>query len=206
MKTLSTLALCLLPSLSAAKTLTIGIDVSGSNPLLSHENFAYEASEYAASAIRQLKPNDVVRITTLGARENAANVLMTKIVINRKLRTEKVAAMVAAYIRGLPTKEDVSQSSTNLIAWLQFTSGFDCATSGQILVITDGLESSKEVSAEKLLAGKQGLPKAEVDLKGCALTFFGLGAAWPESSVKFVRKEWTRWSEEAGATFTAEIR
>lgn len=206
MKSLSALTLCLLPALSAAKTLTIGIDVSGSNPLLSRENFAYEASEYAAAEIRKLKPGDVARITTLGARDNAANILITNLPISRKLRPEKAASMVAGYIRALPTQQDVSQSSTNLIAWLEFTSGFDCAAGGQILVITDGLESSSEVSAEKLLAGKQGLPSPAVDLKGCGLTFYGLGAGWPASSVKFVRKEWTRWAGEAGADFIAEVR
>lgn len=206
MKTLSALALCMVPAMSFGKTLTIGIDVSGSNPLLMHENFAYEASQYVSTEILKLKPKDVVRVSTFGARENAANVLSTTLVISRKLRPEKAAAMVAAYIRALPKQAEVSQSSTNLLAWLEFTTGFECADGGQILVVTDGLESSSYVSGEKFLTGKQGLPDADVDLKGCALTFYGLGAGWQPQSVKYVRKEWTRWSEQAGATFTALVR
>ena len=205
MKPLLTAMLCALPLTSIGATLTIGIDLSGSNPLLLHENFAYGASQYAASEILKLKPKDVVRIKTFGARNNAANVLSTTIIVSRKMRTKKIAKIVARYIQSIPKQADISQSSTNLIAWLEFTSGFNCADQGRVLVITDGLESSSYVDGKKFLTGKQGLPKPDVDLKGCALTFYGLGAGWRPRSVKFVRKEWTHWSEKAGARFTAII-
>jgi len=38
-----------------AKVLTIGIDLSGSNPLLSHENFSYSVARYAGDEIKHLK-------------------------------------------------------------------------------------------------------------------------------------------------------
>lgn len=205
MKTFLASTLIAMPMVASSATLTIGIDLSGSNPLLMHENFAYQASQYVANEILKLKPNDVVRIKSFGARDNAANVLTSTIVVSRKMRPEKIAKMTERYILSLPAQAQAAQSSTNLIAWLEFTSGFDCKNAGQILMVTDGLESSSIVSGEKFLAGKQGLPKPDVDLKGCALTFYGLGTGWQPHSVKYVRKEWTRWSEQAGASFTAII-
>lgn len=205
MKSLLTTALCTMPLSALATSLTIGIDLSGSNPLLMHENFAYKASQYTASEILKLKPKDTVQIKTFGARDNAANVLSTNLVISRKMKPKKAADLIAKYIITLPNQVDISQTSTNLIAWLEFTSGFNCSDNGKILVITDGLESSSYVSGKQFLAGKKGLPKPDVNLKGCSLTFYGLGADWQPQPVKFVRNEWNSWSTKAGADFTAII-
>ncbi len=197
--------LCLIAMSAQAKTITIGIDLSASNPLLSHQNFAYMASGYVTDALSTLKNGDIVRIKTLGARADSANLLNSRFKISRRLKPNKVAAMIAQYLQSLPAQQDRAQSNTNLIAWLEFTSDFNCAENSAILVITDGLESSSYVSGSALLEGKQGLPEADVDLKGCALTFYGLGAGWPAPSVKIIRNEWRQWSEKAGASFTAII-
>jgi hypothetical protein len=206
MKTL--LHIIILLSLSAtaaqAKTLSLGVDVSGSNPLLFDEHFAYTASQYVSAQILPLKNGDVVRIKTFGGRANSVNMLTTEYVISRRLKAKKVAAIVAQYVQSLPNQKMLSQSSTNLIAWLEFTNGFHCTKGGQILAITDGLETA-DVDGQAFLDGKQGLPEADVDLKGCALTFYGLGAGWPGPSVKFVRNEWRKWAKQAGASFTAII-
>jgi len=45
-KTIALASALLVSPAAQAKTLTIGIDLSGSNPLLAHENFAYQASHY----------------------------------------------------------------------------------------------------------------------------------------------------------------
>jgi hypothetical protein len=113
--------------------------------------------------------------------------------------------LLSQYIRSLPDQSDASQSSTNLIAYLEFTSGFDCAHGGQVIVITDGLESSNLVSGAALIEGKAGLPKPQVDLQGCQMTFYGLGAGWPPQATRYVRGEWTAWFEQAGANFSAII-
>lgn len=188
-----------------AKTITIGIDLSGSNPLLSHKNFATMASQYVTVELSTLKNGDIVRVQTLGARADALNLLNHSFKISRRIKPKKVANIIAQYLQSLPAQKDLSQSSTNLIAWLEFTSGFNCADNSHILVMTDGLESSSYVDGLSLLEGKKGLPEADVDLKGCALTFYGLGAGWPAQSVKFIRNEWRQWSEKAGASFTAII-
>lgn len=204
-KILTILLLASTASTAQAKTLTIGIDLSASNPLLSHKNFAHVASQHVSSEINKLKDGDVVHVKTFGSRKDALNLLNPTFEISRRLKPSKVAGIVAQYIRSLPEQKEASQSSTNLIAWLEFTSEFNCAQNSQILVITDGLESSSYVDGNQLLQGKKSLPKAEVNLKGCALTFYGLGAGWMPQQVKIVRKEWERWSEQAGAAFTAII-
>ena len=54
-KIFTTLLLVFAASTAQAKTLTIGIDLSASNPLLSHKNFAHIASQYVTSEITKLK-------------------------------------------------------------------------------------------------------------------------------------------------------
>lgn len=204
-KTLATALACLMTGSLSAKTLTLGIDLSGSNPLLSHANFAHGAAAHVQATIRALKPGDVVRIKTFGARDSALNLLQHRVTISRRNRAAKIAAQVGQFVRTLPEQTETGQSSTNLIAWLEFTEGFACKADSEILVITDGLESSTYVDAKDLLSGKKALPAPDVDLKGCALTFYGLGTGWKPQDVKRVRKAWRAWSDEAGATFTAII-
>ena len=163
-------------SQTGAETLSIGIDKSGSNPLLTNENFAYSAAQYVSSEILKLQPNDVVNIKTFGARDEAANIITSSFTISRRVSPQKVADLVTQYIRTLPTNNDSAQNSTNLIAYLEFTSGLDCANDGKVVVITDGLESSSLVSGAAMLEGQAELPEPQVDLNGCEVTFYGLGA------------------------------
>ncbi len=207
MKTLTILLLLAGLSISAhATTLTIAVDLSGSNPLLSHQNFAYAAAQYLSDQITALKSGDTVRLQTFGSRNDALNLIDHRFTLSRRLRSDAVAGAIAQFVRALPEREDAAQSSTNLIAWLEFTSGFDCANQGQIIVLTDGLEASNYVDPMALMEGSAGLPEADVDLNGCALTFYGLGAGFPGPAVKNIRNAWRVWSEQAGAAFAAEIR
>jgi len=133
------------------------------------------------------------------------NLINQRLTISRKNRADKIAQTVAQYIRTLPKQKEVEQSSTNLVSWLEFSDGFACKQSSQILVITDGIESSSYVNGQDLVKGKKGLPTADVDLSGCSLTFYGLGAGWPPKNVKAIRKAWRKWAGEAGVTFKAII-
>jgi len=188
-----------------AKTLTIGIDLSGSNPLLTHENFAVIAGQYVADQITLLDDGDTVRIMSFGARSEAENVLSKQVKISRKNRTRKVAKQAASLIQQLPSQAKQGQVETNIVAWLEFTNGFDCENKGRILVITDGIEHSSYVDSQSFLQGKKALPEPDVDLKGCKLTFYGLGAGWEASIVKNIRKSWRNYAEKAGTSLTAII-
>ena len=197
------LLLIALPALASAQltTLNIGIDVSASNPLLSHQNFAFEAAKLAESRILALDIGDVVYIKTFGSVENPDNVINTRIDISRRMRPNKVTEAVTNYIRSIPNRDDVTQGSTNILAYLEFGSNFDCHNGGQILLITDGLEASSFVDPRAMLEGNAGLPVPEFSLEGCSMTFFGLGAGWQPQSIRHVRNEWRRWSELAGVSF-----
>ncbi len=197
--------LCVASALAHAKTLTIGIDLSGSNPLLTHEHFADAAARHAMRTIEALKEGDVVHVRTFGAREDARNLLNHSATIGRRMRAQKVAQAVGDFLRGLPKQSSSAQASTNLLAWLEFGSGFSCADGSEILLITDGIESSSLVNAKALLDGKVRLPNPSVDLKGCTLTFYGLGAGLPAQYVKRLRAEWSAWAQKSGATFAALI-
>ncbi len=202
----SIILLCGLSINVQAKTLTIAIDLSGSNPLLQHKNFAYESAKYMSEQITKLKTGDSVSLQTFGSRGDASNLLNYKFTLSRRLRASAIATKIAKFIQSLPKRKDLAQSSTNLIAWLEFTGGFDCKNQGQIIVITDGLESSSYVDARKFLDGKAKFPKPDVDLKGCNLTFYGLGAGLPAPYVKIIRNAWRKWVAASGASFTAVIR
>lgn len=206
MKTTLVTALTMAMALDAsAKTLTIGIDLSGSNPLLVHENFAYSASNYVSAEIAKLKSGDSIQVKTFGARNDAMNLINQRIVINRRNRPEKVAQIVGQLVRALPERANIEQSSTNLVSWLEFSDGFACDQSSEILVITDGIESSSYVGGQDFIEGKKGLPVPDVNLGGCTMTFYGLGAGLQPQYVKTIRKAWMKWSDKAGATFKAII-
>lgn len=194
-----------LPQVSSAKTLTIGIDLSGSNPLLMDQNFASGAAQYIYDEINALKVKDEVQILTFGARDSRQNLLSNRVVLSRKNRPKKVAAQMKQFVQTLPKATELSQNSTNLIAWLEFTRGLNCASDGQIIVLTDGIESSTLVDANQFVRGETPLPEPEVDLSGCSLTFYGLGAGFPPQSVRHVRNSWSAWAKDAGSRFDAII-
>lgn len=186
-----------------AVTLTVALDKSGSNPLLADPHFAASAANFVAGRIRSLKEGDVVRIRSFGARSKAANLLDQTFVLSRRLRARQVAEAVRRYVAALPQQAGQAQPSTNIIAFLEFDSGLDCAGGGAALLLTDGLEASQYMSPRAFLAGRQSLPKPDADLSGCEVVFYGLGAGLPPKSARFMRREWTHYVTTAGGHFTA---
>lgn len=193
-------------SMSAdGKTITIGIDLSGSNPMVKHKNFAHSAAEYADKEISKLKNGDIVRLKTFGSRDNVSNLLSSEYVVSRRVKPRKISAVISSYINSLPSKSDAVQGSTNLLAWLDFTGDFDCSEQSRIIVFTDGLESSELIDFQSFVNGKAELPEPDNDLNGCTVTVYGLGAGMPPTYVKNVRSGWRTWFKKAGATFKAII-
>lgn len=193
------MALVLCP-LSWAKTLTIGVDLTGSNLLLLDARFADGAAQFVSREIHQLNDGDTVVVRTFGARSEGRNVLTQRFEISRRLKASKIAKAVETYLRSLPSK-DVSQPETNLIGWLEITRGFDCKNSGRIVAITDALESSRYIDANALISGTAFLPQADVNLTGCSVFFYGLGAGMQPQMVKILGSQWQRWMDEASADF-----
>lgn len=188
-----------------AKTLTSSTDLSQSNHFLQNQHFADSAAVFVANEIEKLKDGDTVRLMSFGSRKEAANIKKQSYIISRRQRAKKTAKAIGAHIRSIPATMKKGQSSTNLIAWLEFTSGFDCKNGSTIIVITDGLEASSIISAQDFKSGKKSLPKPKVDLTGCTVIFYGLGAGMEYQEIQTIKSGWTRYMQEAGATFIAEI-
>lgn len=193
--------------LAQAKTLTIGIDLSSSNPVVGDAAFARSAAAYAQTQVAALQPGDVVEVRTFGDR-SLANVKAERVQISRRAKADKVAAKIARFIAGLPASNPAVQGSTNIVAFLEFGQ-FDCASGGTVLLLTDGIESSEYVDANRFLAGKP-LPKPEKNfLSGCAVTMVGLGQALvgelTPQQTKHVRTAWQTWMKAAGARFESII-
>lgn len=204
MRKLIIAAACLALSSVNADTLTIGLDLSGSNPLTVHPNFAYMAANHVHGEILKLKEGDTVNFRVFGSIGVPDNILSQPILITRKNSARKVAKHIAAYIQSIPGGKE-PQGSTNILAFLELGSGFDCENGGRLVLVTDAIESSELVDAGALLEGKTGLPSADVNLDGCSMYFYGLGAGRSIASIKYLRKEWIRWAKEAGVTFDFHI-
>lgn len=185
-----------------AKTLTIGIDLSGSNPLLSDPAFAVNAARFAADKVSALKNGDVLQLMRFGARTSTENLQTQRIVISGRNRPKKMAKQVEAYIRTLPKQLNKGQPSTNLVTWLEFTNDFNCNEQSTVLAITDGLESSSVISAKAFITGSKSLPTPDVDLTGCKVIFYGLGAGLEFTAIKHIRKGWTDYLGKSGAEFS----
>lgn len=198
----------LLVTPASAKTLTVALDVSGSNPLVSDERYAVVAAAYVREQIAALQPGDVVSLHTLADR-SIANFPSEHIQITRQNRADKVGAQIAQFMTTMPSRHFEGQESTNILAFLAFGQ-FDCGDGGSVLLVTDGIESSSEMNADRLLDGRP-LPRPDKNLlSGCAVTMFGLGQSAPggellPQQIKHIRAAWAAWMTVAGAHFNAII-
>lgn len=191
---------------SVAKTLTIGLDMSLSNPLVQDPAFAQSAAQFVARDIKAMQDGDNVRIASFGARDHAANMREIAVTIPRK-GAGKVARSAEAYLQKIVQDTSNAQSSTNIIAWLEI-SEFDCSDGGKIIVITDGIESSDQIHPQKLIDGAQALPAPDAlaSFKGCNVVFYGLGVGWPLAQVKNLRSAWAQYFQAANTPFKAVMK
>lgn len=189
-----------------AKTLTIGLDMSLSNPLVKDSAFADAAASYVAQDIKTMREGDVVRIVTFGARDHAANMQEINVTVPRN-GASKVAKSASAYLTKTVKDSSNTQQSTNIVAWLELRD-FACTDGDKIIVITDGIEASDVVSPQAFLDGKQSLPKPDefAGFKGCEVVFYGLGVGWHLKEVKTLRSAWMEYFKAADAPFKAVIK
>ncbi len=183
------------------ETLTIGFDKSGSNALMTDAHFAAGAADFVYERIKPLKNGDIVRLRTFGSRDNAGNEFAQDFKITRHLQAESLAQSLKNFIHTLPNQKDQAQQSTNIIAEIEFDDGLNCDGGGTAVYLTDGLEHSVYVDANKFLAGQQHLPKPQMDLTGCTVIFYGIGTGFPANAERFMRAEWKAFIETAGGKF-----
>ncbi|TVZ39773.1 hypothetical protein P886_4181 [Alteromonadaceae bacterium 2753L.S.0a.02] len=204
MKT-SLLSIALASAIAAsahAKTLTVGTDLSQSNLLLTNELFARQAASYAANKVLNLENGDTVRVLSFGALDAPENIESQPFVISKRHRAKKVAGATGGKILHMIKSAGEGQPNTNIVAFFEINRSFGCDQGGEILILSDGLEASVYISPEKFKNGKQSLPKPDVDLTGCTVTFYGLGAGWSDPrQIKYVTAQWKSYIEAAGGVF-----
>ncbi|MGB0662717.1 MAG: hypothetical protein ACPGMR_02875 [Pontibacterium sp.] len=188
---------------AAAKDLHILIDASQSNPMLIDTAFNKRAAAFAVQSISQLKQHDTVRLQTFGSLQSADNFDVKALPVSRH-NHRKVSAAVASHLVSLP-KTLKPQGSTNVLAWFN-RNPVDCSTDKHtILIITDGIEASEYVNPNHLLSGKQTLPAPSefVNVRGCEVVMFGVGAGRLDQETIRLRKAWEQYFKQAGASFLA---
>jgi predicted GNAT family acetyltransferase len=196
----------LLSTLSNAATepkeIRILLDVSGSNPLLTDKRFNEAAARYMDKALADIKPKDTVILQSFGS-HGAADNLVEKTIIIKRHRETSARNFVKNKIRNLP-KQVKAQGSTNIIGWFSRHRP-DCSRGNRLLFITDGIEASEYMpKPDDLLNGKAQLPKPHefINLKGCDITFYGLGAGRTDKQLNNLRRQWRAYFKAAGAHFT----
>lgn len=192
---------------ASARTLTIGIDRSESNPFVTSGAFAQAAGAHARAEASALELGDTIRVRHFGER-GEKNVRSETIRLTRALRANAVAESLSRYIAALPSKTAEPDHLTNILAFFELGS-FDCTGHERIVLYTDGIEASLTMSDRAFLSGKP-LPAPKADfLKGCEVVMFGIGqskdGSLPPALSKSIATRWEQWMSAAGAKFTAII-
>lgn len=188
---------------ASAKTLTIAVDQSGFANALADKHFNAKTKRYVRQQIQQLKEGDIVKLKSFGSLQAPENFKEAELLITRHNK-KKVADAIGLEIGKLKDSAK-AQSATNLLAFFG-RHKFGCEDGGKVIAITDGIEVSELVDPMKLLKGKAQLPKPHefVRLKGCEVTFYGLGLEHSETETLNLRRAWHAWFTQASASFDVE--
>lgn len=210
-KILTTSAICAILTASTlaqvhAKTLHIAVDVSASNPMISNEPFAKIIAKRVSQQILALPMGDYVSLRTFGHLK-LDNLQQFDVRLTRKAKPERVAKAISKFLISIPNGGVEPQKSTEILAQLEWAE-YKCSDRDTILIITDGIEASSQVSPQKLVDGKVKLPLPDdAYLKGCSVTMLGIGKAtngsWPSVNVKNLVRAWKSYMKAAGASFKA---
>jgi hypothetical protein len=187
-----------------AKDITIAPDVSRSNPIFEDKALNSGAVNYIKAKMQSLKTGDVVNVRFIGTLTDTQSLRKSEHIIthhNKGLIKKMMPQLVEASMTQIKPQE-----STNILAFFNRNS-FDCANGGEVIVLTDGIEASEYVDPNKLLSGEASLPKPSefVQLEGCTVTFYGIGAKRSDTELSRLRRQWRRYFDAAGATFKAIV-
>ncbi len=187
------------------KTLHIGVDVSGSNPIVTSKPYAIIIAKRVAKQIMALNIGDSVSFRTFGHLD-LDNLQQYDVRITRRIRAAAVAKRVVVLIISIPDGRVLPQGSTEIISHLEWTE-YNCAAGDILTLATDGIETGSHVpNPDKLLNGEVQLPTPMVEgyLSGCTVTILGIGktatGSWPSVNVKNLIKAWQKYLKAAGAT------
>lgn len=189
---------------AAAKTLLIGLDASGSNPLLTNEQHAANVANELGKAVRELDFGDTVVLELFGY-HGVLDAPRMEIPISKRYRPKAVARAIAKIVAALPAKAKdgtlQSHGATNILSFLRTRAEqLECRNGDVIWVHTDGIEHSDAVRGDALLSGRAQLPPpGNQHLSGCAVTMTGIGAGRQSLVAKRLKEVWEAYLEAAGA-------
>lgn len=191
-----------------AKTYHIALDTSQSNGIVESKAFAGAINRRLSKIINTMQVGDYLTVYTFGSTgfENANKVetRLTKRVPRSKLKT-----LTARTLHAVTTGKIPAQSSTNILAFVEFGE-FTCSQQDQIILVTDGFEASSYFSNLKnVLNGKAGFPEPQEGyLSGCHVTMLGVGrteGGYAPAQLKNLITAWRSYFAKAGASFTAIV-
>lgn len=191
---------------AAARTLIVGIDLSGSSAIVRDDVFAQRVADVLAERVRNLEYRDTVRVRTLGEYETRRNPVAFDATLNTRYRPDKVAHALGTFIAGIPQQVQagtiVEEEATNILGFLEnHGAGVDCRREEtRFVLITDGLEYSQLGNSYSMARSGTGdlrdLPFT--DLAGCHLEMWGFGVGLGPADVRNLRGSWQRWAEREG--------
>jgi hypothetical protein len=188
------------------RTIVIGIDLSGSNPLVRDDGFAYKVSERIRPYIANLAPRSRVILRSFGAYNSSSNSPLTLdiLIAPKTARAEDMATLISSVVAGVPQMVRQGrlqvQSSTNIVPFLLNVSRIvDCrAMPTHVFLASDGLEDSQVANLNRRAATLPAPPGAV--FAGCqelAILGIGRGLGSPADTER-LRSEWANWARAAG--------
>ena len=194
------------PPANPPRTIVIGIDLSGSNPLVRDDAFAYKVSQRIQPYIANLAPRSKVILRSFGAYNSSANspLSLDLVIAPKTARAEAMATLISSVIAGVPQMVRQGrlqvQSSTNIVPFLLNVSRIvDCrAMPTHVFLASDGLEDSQVANLQRRSATLPPPPGAV--FAGCqelAILGVGRGLGSPAETER-LRSEWANWARAAG--------
>ena len=196
------LALTLIAATVQAGNLTLGADVSASNPLVASTTYADAVAERISGKINGLEYGDRISLKTFG-NGGIEHIKDKSLRISRQMPPQKAATLVVGVIKAFP-RQHKGENSTNILAFLE-NGHFACDKDGSALwLLTDGIEHSIDFNGNDLLKGKKLPDPYEKALEGCEVVMIGVGrlpsgGRLPRNQIHILKTAWTQWLKKAGA-------
>ena len=188
------------------RTIVIGVDLSGSNPLIHDDGFAAKVAQRLSPLIAGLAPRSRVILRSFGAYNSSANSPLTLdiLIAPKTARAEDIARLISGVLAGVPQMVRQGrlqvQSSTNIVPFLlNIAQVVDCrAMPTHVFLASDGVEDSQVANLGNRRAT---LPAPQVaPFPGCEeLVILGIGRGLNSpADTERLRGEWAYWAQKAG--------
>lgn len=190
--------------------ITFVLDQSSSNPN-EVEGFRNSAGKYAKDITSDLNMGDTIAVMTFGDGSLRNFQLTKRIKLSIRMRPSQVGlALEKAIVAKAEEAAKNPQNETRMMSFFEDSyRELQCASgNAKVVVFTDGVEHSAEISAKQFVVNKKQLPNPTPDiLKGCHIEFVGVGIGIEGSLQRLEKKHiidaWSAWMKKAGATFEA---